>query len=135
MQRGPVLSERSESNGFAPILIVILLAVSLAGGYFVYSSLRGVPPKADDVAISPTISSTPKPTESTSSADMTNWKIYTNEDGKNILQYKNAYTIQYPTGWYISEYLSNNPHMIIVKDKKQVDETPYCGRQVVILIV
>ena len=68
-------------RGFAPILIVVLVAVAAIGGYFVYTSLRGMVSEVEpDVAISPTIQA-PMPTtkpESTSSADMSNWKIYTN---------------------------------------------------------
>jgi len=79
-------------KGFTPILIVILLAIGIVGGYFVYTSLRGVPPKAGDMAISPTSSSIPAPTtqpESTSSADMKDWKTYANK----------VYKFRYPRDW------------------------------------
>lgn len=83
-------------RGFAPILIILLVAIILGiGGYFAYSS-RGVAPKAGDVAIY----STPAPIESTSLADTSNWKTYNGEtvytsDGSS------SFEIKYPSGWQI----------------------------------
>ena len=81
-------------RGFAPILIVVLVAVAAIGGYFVYTSLRGMVSEVEpDVAISPTIQ-TPTPTtkpESTSSAETANWKTYTN--------IKHKFSLKYPTDW------------------------------------
>ena len=108
-------------KGFTPVLLVILVAVLSIGGYFVYTSLRGMVSEVEpDVAISPTSNQTactqdaklcpdgtsvgrvdpncefapcPTPKESTSSADMTNWKTYTNA--------KYYYPIKFP-----SEYVA-----------------------------
>ncbi len=80
-------------RGFIPLLIILILVAifgAAAGGYFLYTSLRGVPPKAGDAAISTASNPTSKP-ESTSSADMTNWKTYTDTN--------NGFSLKYPPNW------------------------------------
>ncbi len=92
-------------RGFVPILIVLIIAAA-AGGYFVYTSLRGAS-KTSDVAIPPTPVSVSTPTtkpESASSGETKDWKIYTNTNGK--------FSIQYPPNWNVKEtrtQLANNP--------------------------
>ncbi len=85
-------------RGFTPILIVVLVAVALVGGYFLYTSLRANPAKPESVAIStaPVSVSTPttKP-ESTFSAETTNWKTYTDASAK--------YSFRYPNKWPLSK--------------------------------
>lgn len=81
-------------KGVAPILIVILVALLGIGGYFAYTSLRGSG-EAGNVAISPSNTPQPSPstTESTGSAEIANWKTYTNA--------KYSYTLKYPPEWRI----------------------------------
>lgn len=81
-------------RGFAPIflilLIVIVATVSAAGYYF----LRSSKPVSKQIDLHQTVQSIPpsSPTaESTSSADITTWKTYTNT--------KDNYTIQYPSDY------------------------------------
>lgn len=88
-------------KGFAPILIVLILA-ALVGGYFLYSKQKPSTPLSQTVQPTSTPSSTPESTNSaetvyTESDRSANWKIYTTE----------AYKIEYPAEWTIvaSDYL------------------------------
>lgn len=100
-----------KQKGFAPILIVIILAaVLMAGGYFYYQNQAKSTQIActQEAKLCPDGSyvgrSGPKcefakcpTTESTPSADTSNWKTYTNS--------KLKYFIKYPVNWSLVEQL------------------------------
>lgn len=103
----------STQKGFAPVLIVIILAIAAFGGYFVYQKSHITPTLPTPTQIACTqdaklcpdgsyVSRTgpkcdfapcPSPKESTSSADMSNWKTYKN----------NEYSFKYPADFVIRE--------------------------------
>jgi|SRR3989344_1379158 len=75
------------------ILIGIIILVSVAGGvYYLGRSSKSAPSVAQPVPTQ-AVKTTPSVSESTSSADMTNWKTYTNSTV--------GYTIKYPQGFEI----------------------------------
>jgi len=90
-----------KQKGFSLILILvgILILMGVAGGAYYFGrqtlSLRGVS-ETSDVAILPTLSPAPSITESTSSADMANWKTYITS------QY--GFSIKYPDNWETYNY-------------------------------
>ncbi len=63
------------SKGFAPILIILFIALIFAGVFLIYKNYTAVTQPVYQAT------QTPNPTvsESTSSADMANWKIYRDE--------------------------------------------------------
>ncbi len=78
-------------KGFAPILILIIIAV-LIGGYLIYQNSQN---QSKTIPLpTPQLTSTPTATpESTNSAETTNWKTYTNTDY--------GFSFQYPSSLYL----------------------------------
>lgn len=73
----------NKQKGFAPILIVIIIA-ALVGGYLIYQNqTKPTPPPTTQLTSAPT----PTP-ESTNSAETANWKTYTDAE--------NGFSISYP---------------------------------------
>lgn len=68
-------------KGFVPLLIVSLVAI-LVGGYVLYSKQKSSNP--------PALQPTP---QASSSAEMANWKTYTNSTFKYQLKYPNSYAV------------------------------------------
>lgn len=94
-------------KGFAPILIVLLIAVVGIGGYLIYTNYSN--DRSNQTKSSPTpvvTTQTPQSTPSTTPADETaNWKTYTNTKLK--LEFK------YPTSWIIKD---------LQKPSEEIDE-------------
>lgn len=100
-----------KQKGLIPIVIILLIAILVVGGYLIYKLPRtGVTP------------STPQPTqltsvlipknESTNSAEITNWKTYTNNTYK--------YSFKYPETWQIEPYFTDKEVWIVnVNDKSK----------------
>ncbi len=84
-------------KGNIALLVIILVAV-VAGYWFTinYSNKR-----TETTPVASQTNPTPKPVESTSSADMANWKTYTNT--------KIGFQIQYPSNWEYSEVKAGDP--------------------------
>ncbi|OGE37917.1 hypothetical protein A3B45_01330 [Candidatus Daviesbacteria bacterium RIFCSPLOWO2_01_FULL_39_12] len=87
-------------KGFAPILIIILIAALAIGGYLVYSDKIGVYQNQPKPIPSPQPMTQPSPSpatiyESTNSAETANWKTYTH--------YELGYTVKYPETWLFDE--------------------------------
>lgn len=103
-------------KGFAPILIIILVAAVILGGGYLYFTNQSKPPQKiactadamicpDGTAVGRTgpnceFAACPTPKESTSSADMTDWKTYTSD--------KYSFTIKHPDDWYNKEEIVGN---------------------------
>lgn len=87
-QKGLVLSEYNESKGFAPILIVVMIA-ALVGGYLLYQN-QTKPTPLPTTQLTSTPTSSP---ESTNSAETTNWKTYTNKDNYFSFKYPPMFTV------------------------------------------
>ncbi|MDD2822703.1 MAG: PsbP-related protein [Candidatus Daviesbacteria bacterium] len=82
-QKVNILSEYNESKGFAPILIVILIAVAI-GGYLIYSNYLKNQTKIN-------VPQQTSNTESTNSGKIANWETLTRND--------NEFSFQYPQNW------------------------------------
>ncbi len=76
-------------KGFTPALIIILIAVLGIGGYFVYSNSRTKTASSVNQT-----NPTPKPTESVSFADTTNWKRYTSSNLGFSIKYPAEVTLE-----------------------------------------
>lgn len=79
MQKGKVLSERSESKGFVGILVLILVIIAAIGGAYYLKSHPYISPKAV--------------TSSSPAADTSIWKIYTNTKYGFSLKYPPTYVL------------------------------------------
>lgn len=90
-------------KGFTPILIVLLIVVVVGGAvYYLGMSRNSVPvtqPTPQTANSQPT-----QVTESTSSADITNWKTYTNTSV--------GYSIKHPPQLQIKEFKDSTNNMI-----------------------
>ena len=75
-----------KQKGFAPILIVLLVAVLAVGGYFVYTNYSNNQTAAPTGQTTQTPPPTPDETVYTEASESANWKIY---QGK-------SYTFKYP---------------------------------------
>jgi len=110
-----------KQHGFAPILIVIILAAAALGGYFWFSysnnqtktaptikactmdaklcsdgsSVGRIPPNCN-------FAPCPSPKESTSSADMTNWKTYVDNKGRYSYNYPGDFRFRSQNNIFIS---------------------------------
>ncbi len=103
--------ESVKQSGFAPILIVLILATAALGGYFYFQKSQASPttPTSPIHACSPDskvcsdgshvgrippncdFAPCPSPKESTNSADISNWKTYTDTSY--------GFSIKYPSTW------------------------------------
>ncbi|MDO8570435.1 MAG: PsbP-related protein [Candidatus Daviesbacteria bacterium] len=105
MQKGFLtLSERSESKGFAPILIIILIALAV-GGYLLYQK-QVKPVATPQPVIQPTSVPTISPS-ATDSAETANWKTYTNS--------KYGFSFKYPQDYAIKE---ESERVFYIKNKE-----------------
>ena len=101
-----------KKNGFVPIIIILIIAIFGAIGYFIYPRKVINKPEVTKIQNVPVSSST----TSTSSALVTNWKTYTNKT--------KGYSLNYPDDWFVSaddsdqttlaNFPTNNPN----KDKE-----------------
>ena len=136
-----------KQKGFAPILIIIVLAtVVLGGGYFVYQRYQPTSPSSpytppqktactleaklcpDGTSVGRTgpnceFSPCPTPEESTSSAETANWKTYTNKEYE--------YSVQYPSNWKVVEAkprIGNKPEWagdILIQEENEVQKVTF----------
>lgn len=92
MQKGYTLSEHSESKGFAPILIILLIALGI-GGYFIYTNYSNNRYKTNIQTQETTSQSTVTPSSSPDSQEIANWKTYSSSGISSGLAF------QYPNNW------------------------------------
>lgn len=100
-----------KQKGMTPLVVVVLVAVTIAG-YVIYQK------QFKQVTAPQQVQSTPAPIpipESTSSAETTNWKIYTNT--------KYGYTLKYPNNWYVWKDVEDD-----WSDTQIIDDHPEDGR-------
>ena len=96
-------------NGFAPILIVILIAaVAGLGGFLIYSQQPKTTLPQKQVATSSTPQPTPDETVNTEASRSANWKTYTNKEY--------GYTIFYPPNYLLDASLSSYITLSIPKN-------------------
>lgn len=79
-----------KKNGFISIIIILIIAIFGAIGYFIYHGKVINKPEVTKTQNVPVSSST----TSTSSALVTNWKTYTNKT--------KSYSLNYPDDWFVS---------------------------------
>ncbi len=111
-------------KGLTPILIVLILA-ALIGGYVLYSRQKSSTPSS----LQPFDSAQGKPTPQTSSsAEMANWKTYTN--------IPNGFSIKYPSEWNVKENTYNKSDLpkfsvtIMPPSKPDIEFPPIIGVRV-----
>lgn len=93
-----------KQTGLAPIVIVLLLAALAMGGYLIYNQ------QAKPITPLSTLTPSTNP-ESTSSADITNWKTYTKDK---------FWTIKYPPSWNVIKESDDGITGIIFSDSNQI---------------
>lgn len=80
----------SKQNGLAPILIVLLIALTVVG-YLLYQNQTKPAVSRSVAQPSPSPVATPVASDS---AEITNWKTYTNTDGRYSIKYSNDYSLK-----------------------------------------
>lgn len=93
-------------KGLAPILIVVLIAVALVGGHFIYTNYSNNRTKTvsqNQISTSQTPQPTPSAAPDASPAqngagETANWKTYTDKDL--------GFEISYPGGWYAVKHVA-----------------------------
>lgn len=97
-------------KGFAPILIILILAAAFLSGYFVYTNYSNNQTKlATSPTVQPTTQSSPSPTATspapTGNGETAHWKTY-------IFSVANpdSYSLKYPPDW--EENDQGNPNLI-----------------------
>ena len=82
-----------KQKGFAPIIIIVLVAIVASGVYFLGTkNILKLPTSFSLPTISPSPTPTPDPTA--------NWKTYTN--------YEYGYSVKYPSDWKVIEAKPSN---------------------------
>lgn len=94
-------------NGFAPVIIIFIIAILGVVGYFGYKN--SLTKSQNTVVLSPTPFSMP-----TISSDISTWGTYTD----NIY----SYSIKYPKGWFIDISTKNEVHIANFTDEQLTDQ-------------
>lgn len=104
-------------KGFAPILIVILIALAV-GGYLLYQK-QVKPVVIPQTVIQPTSVPVISPVAS-DSAETANWKTYTNTDGKYLIKYPSDYLLEETDSIKTPEKFPVGKKQVAIKSSAQV---------------